>query len=207
MKTKLGVKILFIILIFCWTILLLAVFDGLNNLIVKPFIIDETPQKSDVIIILGGGVDKDIKEINTQAQKRVDRGVELWLNGYASYIILSGGLVKNTSYTEADGLMEYAQGKNIPINKIFREKQSTDTYTNAFFSQEIMKQKNWQTALVVTSDYHTKRACKVFRKLKINVKCIASSVPQEKLYQKLENFKSIVREYGATVYYWLRGRI
>ena len=72
MKTKLGIKILFGILIFCIIILTLVFFAGFNNLIVKPLITNEEPQKSDVVIVLGGGVDKDIKDIGKTVQKRVD---------------------------------------------------------------------------------------------------------------------------------------
>lgn len=207
MKTKLGIKILFIILVICWAILLLAVFDGLNNLIVKPLIINEIPQKSDVIIVLGGGVDTDIKEIGFAVQKRVDKGMKLWLNGYADQIILAGGQAENTGYIEADELFEYALEKGALENKIIKESKSKDTYENALFSQETMKQKSWQTALVVTSDYHTKRACKIFRKLKMDIKCIAAAVPQDKSYQKYDYFRAILRDYGATVYYWLKGYI
>ena len=128
-------------------------------------------------------------------------------DGYADYIILTGGEVKDTNYAEADELIEYALEKDVPENIIFKESKSRDTYENAVYSQEIMQEENWQTALVATSDYHTKRACKVFRKLNMNVKCIAAEIPQYNLYQKLEYFKSILREYGATIYYWIRGRI
>lgn len=207
MKTKLWLKILLGVLLFAWIILALAVFDGLDNLIVKPLITNEAPQKSDVIIILGGGVDRDIHDTGPAVDQRLDKGIELWHNGYADNIILAGGLVKKTNYTEADELMEYALTKGVPASNIFKESQSLNTYQNALFSQEIMKQKGWQTALVTTSDYHTKRACEIFRKLKMNVKCVAASVPQDRPSYKLDYFRAILREYAATVYYWLKGYI
>ena len=207
MKTKLGIKILFGISIFCIIILILVFFAGFSDIIVKPLITNDEPQKSDVVIVLGGGVDKNIKDIGQAVQKRMDKGIELWLNGYADYIILTGGEVKDTSYAEADELIEYASEKDVPENIIFTESKARDTYENAVYSQEIMQDNNWQTALVATSDYHAKRACRIFRKLNMDVKCIAAEVPQEKFYQKFEYFKSILREYGATIYYWLRGRI
>jgi len=207
MKTKLWIKILLGLLFFTWIVLALAVFDGLDNLIVKPLITNEAPQKSDVIIILGGGVDKDIQDTGPAVDQRLDKGIELWQNEYASYIIVAGGLVKKTNYTEADELLEYTLEKGVPADKIIKESKSLNTYENAIFSQEIMKQKGWQTALVTTSDYHTKRACQIFRKLKINVKCVAASVPQDRPSYKLEYFRAILREYAATVYYWLKGYI
>lgn len=207
MKTKRVVNILLILLIIGWAILALAVFDGLDNLIVKLLITNEAPQKSDVIIILGGGVDKDIHDTGPAVDKRLDKGIELWQNEYASYIIVAGGLVKKTGYTEADKLMDYALEKGVPASNVIKESRSLNTYQNALFSQEIMKQNGWQTALVTTSDYHTKRACKIFRKLNMNVKCVAASVPQDRPSYKLDYFRAILREYAATVYYWLKGYI
>lgn len=207
MKTKRVVNILLILLIIGWAILALAVFDGLDNLIVKPLITNEAPQKSDVIIILGGGVDKDIHDTGPAVDQRLDKGIELWQNRYADNIIVAGGLVKKTGYTEADKLMDYVLAKGVPASDIIKESQSLSTYENALFSQEIMKQKGWQTALVTTSDYHTKRACKIFRKLNMNVKCVAASVPQDRPSYKLDYFRAILREYAATVYYWLKGYI
>jgi len=207
MKTKRVVNILLILLIISWAILALAVFDGLDNLIVRPLITNEAPQKSDVIIILGGGVDKDIQDTGPAVNQRLDKGIELWQNEYAGYIIVAGGLVKKTNYTEADELSEYTFEKGVPADKIIKELKSLNTYENALFSQEIMKQRGWQTALVTTSDYHTKRACKIFRKLEMNVKCVAASVPQDRSSYKLAYLRAIIREYAATVYYWLRGYI
>lgn len=207
MKTKLWIKILLGILLFAWLVLVLAVFYGLDNLIVKPLITNEAPQKSDVIIILGGGVDRDIHDTGPAVDHRLDKGIELWQNKYANYIIVAGGLVKKTSYTEADKLMEYALARGVPASEVVKESRSLNTYENALFSQKIMKQKGWQTALVTTSDYHTKRACEIFRKLKMNVKCVAASVPQDRPSYRLDYFRAILREYAATVYYWLKGYI
>jgi uncharacterized SAM-binding protein YcdF (DUF218 family) len=120
---------------------------------------------------------------------------------------VAGGMVKKTGYTEADKLMEYALAKGMPANDVIKESRSLSTYQNALFSQDIMKQKGWQTALVTTSDYHTQRACQTFRKLKMNVKCVAASVSQDRPSDKLDYFRAILREYAATVYYWLKGYI
>lgn len=207
MKIQLVLKILLVFLISGWLILLLALFTSLDKIIVKPLIVDEPAQKEDVIIVLGSGVDKDLVALNLQAQERVSRGFNLFKEGYAPYLIVSGGLVKKTNYTEADKLSEYAQKEGLAQDKILKESKSRNTYENAIFSQEIMKEKNWQSALVVTSDYHTKRACQIFRKLKMSVKCLAAPVAQDNVYERYEYFRSIVREYGATVYYWLKGYI
>lgn len=207
MKIRLVLKILSVFLITGWLILLLAIFTGLDKIIVKPLIVNEPAQKKDVIIVLGSGVDKDLASLNLQAEERVDRGVKLWQNGFAPYLIVAGGLVKKTNYTEADKLSEYALRKGLLPDKLLKESRSINTYENAVFSQEIMKEKNWQNALVVTSDYHTNRACRIFRKLKMSVECLAAPVAQDNVYERYQYFRSIVREYGATVYYWLKGYI
>jgi len=125
-------------------------------------------------------------------------------------MILAGGLVKGASYTESEIMRAYVEILGVAPGDIFEEKSSSSTYENAVFSKVIMDNNNWHTAMLVTSDYHTERACNVFKKLDIQVICL-SAPPDEgfknNAFRNLIDAKSIIREYLATFYYLLKDYI
>jgi len=181
----------------------------INTLLVFPLIHNDQTENVDVIIVLGGGMNK-LGEINKTAKERIKEAELLFDQGLSQNIILTGGQDKKYGYVNSEKMEEYAVGIGMPEEDIFLETKSKNTYDNAVFSQEIMKKNNWQTALVVTSDFHTKRSCWIFHKLKMEVKCIAvepNLVSKESTLDRITRFKNIVREYGAIIYFKLKGYI
>lgn len=199
-----GLWFIFSIAIF----LLLVTFTGVNKILVAPLIRNETPGQADVIIILGGGVVTDLKMLPWAVKERVKRGIELYKEGYADYIIMTGGVVKGQNYTESLFMREYAEFLGASPEDIIEERRSKSTHNNAVYSLQIMDESNWQTALLVTSDFHTKRACRVFEKVEMDITCLAAYPDQgweKHSFRKLTDTQSIIREYMAMVYYFVRG--
>lgn len=191
-------------------ILFIATFTNFNDLWKKPLVRDETPKQADAIIVLGGGVVTDTRTLPWSVEERVRKGVELYQDGYAQNIIVTGGLVKGFSYAESEVMSPYARFLGVAKENIFEESRSEDTRGNAVYSWEIMRQHAWENAIIVTSDYHSQRACHVFRKLNMAVTCVAAFKNpswQGQAFRNLMDAKAIAREYLATVYYWMRGYI
>lgn len=191
-------------------VLLLATFVDVSGFLAKPLIRNESPTPVEVVIVLGGGVVTDLRILPWDVQERVQKGVEMYTEGYATRFILSGGQVKGQPYTESEVMHEYVNFFNIPPADVFEENASRSTRENAEYSQALMAAHNFRTALLVTSDYHSKRACKAFRKLNITVTCIAAfrdASDHDNYYRNLVEFRSVLREYAVTIYYWLRGYI
>ncbi len=189
-------------------ILFMFVFTNLNNLFVMPLERFEEAQSADVIIVLGGGVVKDTRTLPWSVQERMQKGIELYNQGYANNMIMAGGIVSGESYTESEVMAEYAQFAGIPSEDLYEENISTSTYENAINSLVIMDEYDWDTALIVTSDYHTKRACKVFEELNTEITCMAAYPNtgfEKNSFRRLIDTQSIFREYLATVYYYIRG--
>ncbi|MCH7492397.1 YdcF family protein [Patescibacteria group bacterium] len=212
MKSPLQVVGSFIIwvLLFGSLILAAATFTDLNDVLAKPLIRDEEPKPADVIIVLGGGVVVELDILPWGAQERVRRGVELYKEGLASKIIVAGGLVEGQTYTESQFLREYAEFFGVPSANIIEDNKSLDTYENAIYSMRAMEINEWETAIVVTSDFHTKRACRVFEKQKGNIICVAVPVDpsfDNNYFRNLIEFRSILREYLATAFYSFKGYI
>lgn len=175
-----------------------------------PLISRDRAEQADVIIVLGAGARKHGESLPPQGKERVMLGLDLVEQGYASTVIMSGGLSKQSGHVESDLMKKYAVSLRASADSVITENRSTSTWENALYVQEIMQRNNWDDALVVTSPYHTFRSCAIFRKLHMSVTCLPASlklIPTDTLYERLTDFRTVVREYGAIIYYFFRGYI
>lgn len=108
-------------------------------------VLDEPPQQADVIIILSG-----------DRGTRTEHGVELYQQGYAPYLMVSGGQVYHET-TMAGLMAAHAQMLGVPARAIITESLADSTYENALFTRELMEQYGFTSALVVSSNYHMQR--------------------------------------------------
>lgn len=96
---------------------------------------------------------------------------ELYLKGYSNKIIFSGGLGKDTyklwNKTEAEKFAEIAIKKGVPKEKIYLEKESTNTGDNFRFTKKIIEKANLKikTCIVVCKPYREKRVYAAFKKI------------------------------------------
>ncbi|MBI3573347.1 MAG: YdcF family protein [Candidatus Kerfeldbacteria bacterium] len=187
---------------------MVATGDGVTKVLMAPLTIHESIQPADVIIVLGSGTKKNGDHLPGQARDRVLRGIQLIQSGSAPMMILSGGLDTQTKLVESEQMLHYAEAQGADPGTIVTETRSRDTYENAKFSLAIMAQHGWQSALVVTSPYHTRRACYLFHQLNGNVRCVIAPfwlASPPTVTGRLENFVTVVREYGAWVFDGLKG--
>lgn len=178
-----------------------------TDLLASPLTVNQTSlHPADAIIVLGSGTRRGADPLPTQARLRTDRGVALWKDGLADTVIFSGGLSRTTGLVEGDVMAQYAAAIGLPETAIIRERVSTSTRENAQQTMAILAAKKLTTAIVVTSTYHSWRACKVFRYLKASVQCVSTTVhpPGEGLADRLNNLTSVIREYVAIGYYIIR---
>ncbi|MCD7034614.1 YdcF family protein [Metabacillus sp. GX 13764] len=125
------------ILIGIGTLLLaLAVFAVFSR---QLLVINEKPVKSDVIMILSGD------------GGRLEKGMELYKEGYAKYVMLSTPLGLEVSSKQQ------LQKDISPENLLFEQK-ATSTYTNAVYTKQLAEKYGFKSAIVVTSDYHMRRS-------------------------------------------------
>ncbi|CAN5850271.1 hypothetical protein BH23GEM6_BH23GEM6_27460 [soil metagenome] len=157
-----------------------------------------TSYLADAIIVLGGGVGQE-GELPPVSRTRVRRAVELFEQGVAPRLILSGrcGLSDvDPPITEAAAMAAYAWNLGVPSPAILLEEESRDTLGNAFFTRERHLVPNgWRTVRVVTSDFHLSRAAWVFRKVLGNAydfsfaSAASGLSPQNLIFRALEECK------------------
>jgi uncharacterized SAM-binding protein YcdF (DUF218 family) len=110
-----------------------------------------------------------------------DRAAELYLEGWAPLLILSGGLGNFTKgmwkETEADLFAQIAIEKGVPANAILVENKSSNTGENILFTQQLLKEKNIDPTsfIVVQKPYMERRSYATFKKHWPDKKLIVTS--------------------------------
>ncbi|MEO6357233.1 MAG: YdcF family protein [Ferruginibacter sp.] len=99
-----------------------------------------------------------------------DRAAELYLQGWAPLVIMSGGLGNLTqnmwTESEADKFARIAIEKGVPADAILVENKSTNTGENILFTQQLLRQKGLdpQNFIVVQKPYMERRSYATFKK-------------------------------------------
>jgi uncharacterized SAM-binding protein YcdF (DUF218 family) len=99
-----------------------------------------------------------------------DRAAELWLEGWAPLVIMSGGLGNFTAdmwtEKEADRFAGIAIKRGVPPDAILVENQSSNTGENILFTQRLLKEKNLdpESFIVVQKPYMERRSFATFKK-------------------------------------------
>jgi len=116
-------------------------------------------EKADCILVLGS---HDLRV--------ADRGAEIFLQGYAPYLVFSGGLGNLTrgmwKEAEADQFARIARQKGVPDENILIENRSTNTGENILFTRQLLSAKNVhpQSFIVVQKPYMERRSYATFKK-------------------------------------------
>lgn len=99
-----------------------------------------------------------------------DRAAELYLQGWAPLVIMSGGLGNLTqnmwTESEADKFARIAIEKGVPADAILVENKSTNTGENILFTQQLLQQKglDLHSFIVVQKPYMERRSYATFKK-------------------------------------------
>ncbi len=114
-------------------------------------------KKADLILVLG-----------SHDTRVAERGAQLFLDGWAPWLMFSGGLGRLTSgmweQSEADKFSGIAIKMGVPKDKILVENQSTNTGENIRFSRELLRRHNLspQKFILVQKPYMERRTYATF---------------------------------------------
>jgi uncharacterized SAM-binding protein YcdF (DUF218 family) len=121
------------------------------------------------IVLLGGGTaspesPRPMTEINS-AGDRVLYSAWLYQQGKAPAILASGGLLDWTPLhtTPAEDMASLLQMMGVPPDAIWLQPESRNTYEDALYSAQILKEKGVRRILLVTSAWHMPRSVRLFQ--------------------------------------------
>lgn len=193
--------------------------------------LDSIPQ-ADVIVVLGGGTEsqqfpRPTVETNS-AGDRVLYAAELYKQGKAPYILLSGGNIAwydSRSTTPAYEMARLLELTGVPADALWLQEKSRNTREDAFYSSQMLKEKGAVRVLLVTSAQHMPRSVALFKHEGVDVipapvdytitqdgwNDLFSPDPETLLVNLMPNVgslslsSSIIKEYIGMWVYHLRG--
>jgi uncharacterized SAM-binding protein YcdF (DUF218 family) len=162
-------------------------FDSILTAMGNYLIVNEAPQKADVIIVLNGSYD------------RVPYAATLYKSGYADKVLLSG----DTRY-----MTQQALSLGIPQSALLLENQSQTTFENAEYSLKIVQDQGYKSAIVVTDWYHTRRASIIFAHFFKGINLTFCPVPcnpaiTQSWWKNSNSREFVISEYLKLGYYYL----
>ncbi len=131
---------------------------------------------ADAIVVLGGGTEsalypRNSVEVNS-AGDRLIHAADLYHSGAAPVVILSGGKIEwmeSTDDSPASDMREILLKLGVPDDSLILQSKSRNTYEDALYSSEILKDKGYSNIILVTSAMHMPRSVALFKKQGLNV--------------------------------------
>jgi uncharacterized SAM-binding protein YcdF (DUF218 family) len=131
--------------------LLVALVIGVVIALLGPGYVLDAPQPaprvSDAIVVISGD----------EQMARFAEGVNLYEQGFGKYLVFSGAAYDNGT-SNADVMRGLAVDRGIPDGAILEEPLGEDTWGNAVYTRRVLEEHSLQSAILVTSPYHLRRA-------------------------------------------------
>jgi uncharacterized SAM-binding protein YcdF (DUF218 family) len=171
----------------------------------ESLIVEDPLQKADAIVVLS---------MDNFYADRATRSAEIYRQGLAPLVVASGERLR--PFAGVAELMEHdLLERGVPKEKILRfAHDSENTREEAEALAKLVAEKKWKSVIVVTSNYHTRRARYIFARIfpgTISVSIAAArdgDFDPEHWYEKRKGIKLFVREVGglAVAIWELRGK-
>jgi len=136
----------------------------------------------DVIVLLGGGVDDRLTDLSGQTGTLSEAMLARTVTAVRLYgrlkvpVIVSGGNPLGRKVSESEVARRYLQELGVPHDAIIEENTSRDTFENAKEVLQICKQYGFQAPILVSSDYHLKRALWTFQRIGLTCEPFANGL-------------------------------
>ncbi len=199
----LNLIILLFLAVFCLALYLVR--HPLLRFIAESWIVEDTLDKADALIVLG--------DDNFYAD-RVTRGAQLFREGKAPVVVASGRRLRPSAGIAE--LMEHdLVERGVPRDKIVRfSHDGESTLEEAQALARIVKERKWHSVMVVTSNFHTRRTRYIFLRVfpqSVEVRVASArdgDFDPEHWWEKRKAIKELTKEFaGMVVAVWeLRGK-
>ncbi len=175
MKKKLLFKRIVAVML-CLAVLGTAAVLGVNAyvkqsgsaMIVLPEEVDENLQ-FDCILVLGCLVKEGGRPSDMLAD-RLRRGVELYKNGAAPKLLMSGDHGR-VEYNEVGAMKQYAINEGVPSQDVFMDHAGFSTYESIYRARSVFGAKS---ILIVTQEYHLPRALYIAKSFGLQAQGVAA---------------------------------
>lgn len=208
-KRFIKYKLLFFLLLGLNIAVISLGFTPLTNFLYAVLEVRPDIRKADSIILLSSGAYTD-KIFTRDNYQRIMHAYGLHKQGYADKIIICGGAVVMGLPSLAELMKDFLVQIGMDEGCIITENRSRNTYENIKNVKPVLDELGIKSSLLVTSSYHMNRSLAVSKKLGIKtypapVPCYEKNVYRASLRTRF--ITEILREYGAIIYFKVRGWI
>ena len=152
-----------------------------------------------------------------EANERLEAGMVLWQKNKADWLVFTGGRTPWARQTEVEGeaSKRAAIARGVPADHVFVTSEVGNTADEARTVRALMRERGWQSIILVTSAWHMPRAARLFQKA--GVRFVPFPVdyqvdPDERLTlldflpraEALQKTEYALREWYGVLYYALR---
>jgi uncharacterized SAM-binding protein YcdF (DUF218 family) len=146
-------RLIFLLFVIVILLVLYLIHNPLLRFAGNFWVVDESPQHSDAIIVLGD---------DNYNGDRAARAAELFKAGWAPYIVASGRYLRPYA-SVAELIQRDLTDRGVPPSAILRfSHRAENTREEAFALSQLISSRGWKRILLVTSNYHTRRAEFIF---------------------------------------------
>ena len=122
----------------------------------ETLIVDEAPQPSDAIVVLGN---------DNYLGERAARAAELYRDRWAPRVIASGAQIRPYA-SIADLIRRDLVERGVPADAVVHFSNfGGNTRGEAYAVRRLMRERGWKRLIVVTSNYHTRRTRYIYRRV------------------------------------------
>lgn len=186
-----------------------VLFSPLANFMYGWMAVEPQIRKVDAIILLAAGQHTPTI-FGRNTYQRTLKARELYLKGIADKIIVCGGVQHQGQPPTSVSMAKLLMKLGVPESAIFTETTSRNTYENIRNALPIIRELGVADVMIVTSSYHMRRSLLIAKKLGLSayagpVGCYEKDIGDSGTRSRF--VLEIFREYGAHVYFRLRGWI
>jgi uncharacterized SAM-binding protein YcdF (DUF218 family) len=96
---------------------------------------------------------------------RLDHALDLWKQGLAPIIVVTGGKRPGDRFTEATASANYLLERGVPDDKVLREVQGTNSWESLAAAARILRERGLSEVILVSDPYHALRIGGIAREL------------------------------------------
>lgn len=158
-------------------------------------------RKADAAVVFGARYYGD-GNLSTSLKNRMDKGIELIEDGYVDYLILTGG-VDADGLDETVGMKDYAIARGLNSAQLIIDNEGKNTDLSVTNTVQIAKERDLDTILAVSHNYHLPRIKMAFRAARLNV----YTVPVVSTVSSSKDWELTLREIPSFWVYYFRSAL
>jgi uncharacterized SAM-binding protein YcdF (DUF218 family) len=134
----------------------LALYYVINLLLVMSAARSDDARQVDAIVVLGAA--QYDGRPSPQLAARLDHAIDLWNDGLAEHVMVTGGKMEADRFTEAEASRRYLIEAGVPDDAILMEDAGRNTFDSLESAASILLANDLNEVLLVTDPFHAKRS-------------------------------------------------